>query len=309
VAQRTPFDHAIGREREIAVLLIVRDPEHRETILAAAKVAGVAPIAASPSAVFAGERVVDIVVADIRGCDDVSSIALLAQIDAAAQAIPLRVIVAVDHAQVDIAYAGIAGASVQYLVDPTIVDFATALVEASEPPANRVREEGREAERLRRLNSEVARIAEALARLAREAGSGSPDRQSVRAPLLQYGAPPATASPPSAAAVRSVIRARRMRAQFFEAELFADPAWDMLLDLYAARLEGGQVSVSSLCIAAAVPGTTALRWIGTMIAAGLFERQADFADRRRAFIALTGAADAAMAAYFAAIATAGLGNA
>ncbi len=50
--------------------------------------------------------------------------------------------------------------------------------------------------------------------------------------------------------VREVIRARRLRDQFFERGLFEDPAWDMLLDLFAAELEQTQVSVSSLCIAA-----------------------------------------------------------
>ena len=59
----------------------------------------------------------------------------------------------------------------------------------------------------------------------------------------------------------------------------------MLLDLYAAELEGAQVSVSSLCIAAAVAPTTALRWIGRMTEAGLFVRQPDPFDRRRAFLA------------------------
>jgi hypothetical protein len=44
-----------------------------------------------------------------------------------------------------------------------------------------------------------------------------------------------------------------MREQFFGPDLFADPAWDILLDLYAARLEQQRVAVSSLCIAAAVP--------------------------------------------------------
>lgn len=61
----------------------------------------------------------------------------------------------------------------------------------------------------------------------------------------------------------------------------------MLLDLYAAHLEGTQVSVSSLCIAAAVAPTTALRWIGKMTEAGLFTRQPDPVDRRRAFMVLT----------------------
>jgi hypothetical protein len=306
VAERTPFERdAIGRPRELALLLIVRDPEHRETVLAAARVVGVTPIAASPSAVFSGERLVDIVVADIRGCDDDSAMALLAQIDAAAQRMPVRVIVAIEHAQIDLAYAGVHGAHVQYLIEPTIVDFATALVTAGSGPGNRVREDGREAERLRRLNAEVARIAEMLARLARDSVGADESMRSVRAPALEYR--PSTAGPaPSPAVVRGAIRARRLRGQFFEPELFADPALDMLLDLYAAHLEGVRVSVSSLCIAAAVPGTTALRWISTMVDAGLFERQADIADRRRAFIALTGIADAAMAAYFAAVDAAGL---
>src|SRR3546814_8424141 len=55
--------------------------------------------------------------------------------------------------------------------------------------------------------------------------------------------------------VRRMLRQRRMREQYFPAEMFADPAWDMLLDLYAARLDRQPVSVSSLCIAAAVPAT------------------------------------------------------
>src|SRR3954451_9357535 len=57
--------------------------------------------------------------------------------------------------------------------------------------------------------------------------------------------------------VRSILKARRMRARFFEAELFADPAWDVLLELYAAQIGQYRISVSSLCIGAAVPPTTA----------------------------------------------------
>ncbi|MBN9786991.1 hypothetical protein DMP17_00040 [Pseudonocardia sp. TMWB2A] len=44
--------------------------------------------------------------------------------------------------------------------------------------------------------------------------------------------------------MRQVIRIRRMRDQFFPPEIFAGPAWDMLLDLMAARLSGANVSVS-----------------------------------------------------------------
>ena len=75
----------------------------------------------------------------------------------------------------------------------------------------------------------------------------------------------------------------------------------MLLDLYAARLERQPVSVSSLCIAAAVPATTALRWIKTMTDAGIFLREADPQDGRRIFIALSDGANEAMARYFEAL--------
>lgn len=55
------------------------------------------------------------------------------------------------------------------------------------------------------------------------------------------------------------------------------------------------MSVSSLCIAAAVPATTALRWIKTMTDAGLFLLEADPDDGRRIFIALAEGAFEAMA--------------
>lgn len=73
----------------------------------------------------------------------------------------------------------------------------------------------------------------------------------------------------------------------------------MLLDLTAARAEHLRVSVTSLCIASAVPPTTALRWITQMTEMGLMERLNDETDRRRAFIALTDKAADAMARYFA----------
>ena len=86
--------------------------------------------------------------------------------------------------------------------------------------------------------------------------------------------------------IRAMIRARRLRDQYFSGDLFADPAWDILLDLMAARLEGRKVAVSSLCIAAAVPATTALRWIKLLTDRGLLVRVADPEDGRRVHIGL-----------------------
>ena len=101
--------------------------------------------------------------------------------------------------------------------------------------------------------------------------------------------------------VRRIIRQRQLRTRFFSEGLFADPAWDMLLDLAAATAEHARVPVTSLCHASGVPPTTALRWIGVLSEAGLVKRVEDQSDRRRAFIALTDKAADQMARFFAEI--------
>ena len=89
-------------------------------------------------------------------------------------------------------------------------------------------------------------------------------------------------------AARTEIRRREKRNQLFDClELFIDPAWNMLLDLYVATRENRDVGVNSLCIASKVPTTTALRWITAMSAAGLFRREADPTDGRRHFVRMT----------------------
>jgi DNA-binding MarR family transcriptional regulator len=101
--------------------------------------------------------------------------------------------------------------------------------------------------------------------------------------------------------VRQIIRTRRLRDRFFDSRLFADPAWDILLDLYAAHLERREVSVSSLCIAAATPPTTALRWIASMTDNNILERRPDVHDKRRHMIALSDTALLAIERYFIAL--------
>lgn len=70
---------------------------------------------------------------------------------------------------------------------------------------------------------------------------------------------------------------RRKRASLLPADLFREPAWDMLIDLMIAQMLGKQVSIRSLCHAAGVPATTALRHIATLEARGLIRREADTA--------------------------------
>lgn len=103
------------------------------------------------------------------------------------------------------------------------------------------------------------------------------------------------------ATLRTIIGARGLRSRFFPSELFADPAWDILLDLSRAKLENQQVSVSSVCIAASVPMSTALRWVRQMTDAGLLRRWTDPKDRRRDLIALTDATAAHMRDYLSSV--------
>ena len=102
---------------------------------------------------------------------------------------------------------------------------------------------------------------------------------------------------------RDAYRNRRLRGQFFDDEaLFGEPAWDLLLDLFIAAREGKQVPVTSACIGAAVPTTTALRWLAVLETRGLIEREADGRDARRIFVRLSAEADRQMADYFTRIA-------
>lgn len=85
----------------------------------------------------------------------------------------------------------------------------------------------------------------------------------------------------------ALLRLRKLRATAFVDKLFAQPAWDMLLELLECQLRGRRLSVSSLYLAAGVPPATALRRINDMERAGLIKRAYDPRDRRRQFIELT----------------------
>ena len=169
---------------------------------------------------------------------------------------------------------------------------ALAIIAAQDELPKRVADvaSDQNAARLRQLSDEVSRIAATLARL-----STGPQAQPRRAEPAQGADVPEI----SAETVRAVIRARRLRARYFPEELFADPAWDMLLDLLQAELSHLRVPVSSLCIAAAVPATTALRWLKTMVQEKLFVRRADPHDGRRVFVELAPETSMALRRYFA----------
>lgn len=85
---------------------------------------------------------------------------------------------------------------------------------------------------------------------------------------------------------RSILKARQRRSEFMDTSKFADPAWDILLDLTSAALEGRSVPVLSASAAANVPMTTALRYVKQLVADGMVKRWDDPGDKRRSLLAL-----------------------
>lgn len=219
---------------------------------------------------------------------------LLERVDAEAHAGHFPAIISSPLPLIDRILTRISGPSVHLLVDASPADRAAALAVATALRSDgaRLHDISRDpsSARLRQISDEVSRIAATLARL-----STGPSATITDKPQPSSGDVPQV----SLEQVRLIIRARRLRARFFDEELFADPAWDMLLDLMQAEIAQHRVPVSSLCIAAAVPATTALRWINTMTDSGLFQRRDDPHDGRRVFIELSPRASDAMRQYLA----------
>lgn len=85
----------------------------------------------------------------------------------------------------------------------------------------------------------------------------------------------------------SIYRMRQHRQAYFDAALFAEPAWDMMLDLFINKVRGARVSTTSLCLAAGVPHATGIRWISTLREHGLLRRYRAPDDARLMLIEIT----------------------
>lgn len=138
-----------------------------------------------------------------------------------------------------------------------------------------------------KLSDEVSRIAETLGRLSfdvekrpeRHTGASSNPKVSIEA-------------------VKAALNARRLRASYFSSDLFADPAWDMMLELLLAELLDRRMTVTRLCVAAGVPPTTALRWLNSLVQQGLFVRRDDPLDAPRSFVELAPQTSLGLRDYF-----------
>ena len=120
--------------------------------------------------------------------------------------------------------------------------------------------------------------------------------------LREAATAPPGGRPGAAVFARQILAARGRLGNFVDADLFADPARDILLDLFVAGEEGRRISISSCCIAASVPPTTALRWIGMLKKRGLIQESVDPADGRRKWLSLPSEVHDAMRDYVNAVA-------
>jgi hypothetical protein len=267
-----------------------------------------------PIALLGDVVVVDCMVTGSRGLDAMM-LAGLARLDMRVARSGAKLVVATNLEGLDDVFAVLDQSNPQILVSPSRAERVIAVGRVmGEAGAARLKEMGEEDRiSLLRLSQQVEAIAHSLDRLGHAPAASGPSafgefRRDYAAaePLALggFGATPASGPAlPDPQMVRQIIANRQARARFFDPDLFGDPAWDMLLDLTAAHCEGARVSVTSLCIAAGVPATTALRWLTQMVESGIFVRVPDPADRRRAFIVMSDKAIAAMSGYFASLRT------
>jgi hypothetical protein len=145
-------------------------------------------------------------------------------------------------------------------------------------------------------------IANELLAMARELEMTASE-DNANAPAPPTGTTPAASHdhPVWVELARQTYDDRRRRTKIFHSdELFGEPAWDILLDLFVAAKERRRVSVTSACIGSAVPSTTALRWISILERQGFLTREADPGDARRVYVRLSPRGYEAMLEYFSA---------
>lgn len=247
---------------------------------------------------------IDVVVSDIR-MPDMDGLALLSAVrERFGDRTWLQVIFITGHASLDAAIDALRLEAVDFLRKPVRRDEFIAAVERALRSAHEAREAlarwQESGEQLARLGSEAARIAEALAAFSPGALERGPSREANREAAVRTGSrqeEEGRNEQTSRERLLQLIHSRRVKAAFFSGKLFAEPIWDMLLELMECRLRNRPVSVSSLCIASGIPATTALRRLEELEEEGLVVRVPDPKDGRRQFLELTDEAAKRLVGY------------
>lgn len=99
-------------------------------------------------------------------------------------------------------------------------------------------------------------------------------------------------------AARAARKARRERQRIFGETLMSDPAWDILLELFVARIEGRQLRLSQVSSAIGFSEGTLIRWAAQLIEAKLVASSPNAADPKDRILALTDEGVNLMCDYF-----------
>ena len=92
----------------------------------------------------------------------------------------------------------------------------------------------------------------------------------------------------------ATYRQRRIREDYFGVELFSEPGWDILLDLFIAHLQGRAVRQGVLGGENIIPATTILRYARILEKAGFIRRARNPGDARQNDVTLSDKGIAAM---------------
>jgi len=183
---------------------------------------------------------------------------------------PIVMIVVTGHASLDIAVQAMRFQASDFLTKPvSAANLSAALRRAA-----------------RSLGEQQARV-----RLRSDAeGEPGPVAEASVAPQPLPAEQVAASDAELLAVARTLKRTSDQRAEYFEQGLFADPCWDILLELTAARIQGQSVPVSSACTATHLPFSTALRYVRSLVDMGMVRRWKDPRDRRRDLLNIEDAA-------------------
>lgn len=84
-----------------------------------------------------------------------------------------------------------------------------------------------------------------------------------------------------------ILARRRLRDGFFGSDMFGEPAFDLLLDLFVQEIDGSNAYTTNVAVASGAPMTTALRQIAMLVDRGYVRRAPDPVDRRRVMLQMT----------------------
>lgn len=87
--------------------------------------------------------------------------------------------------------------------------------------------------------------------------------------------------------VLSILCVRRAREELFGVRLFSDPAWDILLELFGAKLGQRNVELDELARSIEVPRSTTARWITILAENGLVVSLTDAASSSELLVELS----------------------